>query len=72
MEPEDVKKITKRLDVMINLSLSNFDKTKDSLKDADKIALLNQMKLTAMEIAEITGKNRENVDTVLRRLKKKK
>jgi len=72
MEPEDIRKITKRLDVIINLLLSNSDKTKDFLKDADKIALLNKMNLSALEIAEITGKGRENVDTVIRRLKKKK
>ncbi|MCK4520954.1 MAG: hypothetical protein KAU20_00135 [Nanoarchaeota archaeon] len=70
MESNDAKKIIKRLDVMINLLLSS--NKINPIKDADKISYLSQLGLNSSEIAEITSKSRQNIDVVLRRLKRKK
>ncbi|MCK4590076.1 MAG: hypothetical protein KAT77_06540 [Nanoarchaeota archaeon] len=70
MESEDAKKIIKRLDILINLLLSNTQQNK--IKDADKIVSLKGLGLSASEIAEITNKSRQNIDVVLRRIKQKK
>ena len=72
MENEELIKITKRLDILINILLNKIDLSESSVKDKDKIELLNNLGLTITEIAEITGKSRQNIDVVLRRLKQGK
>ena len=72
MEKEQVKKITTRLDVMINLMMRDLKVEGKGMTDAEKIRMLNDMGLKYTEIAEIMGKTPTNISVVLAKLKKKK
>ncbi|TKJ17581.1 hypothetical protein CEE44_03545 [Candidatus Woesearchaeota archaeon B3_Woes] len=72
MESNDIKALTKRMDVIINLMMRDIKFNGNNITDAEKIKLLNDMGLKYTEIADIMGKTPTNVSVVLAKLKRKK